>query len=73
MRQHAARMEERLMAEFFNMGGYAAYVWPAYAAAALGLGALTVAIVRRNARTRQELIRVEARDDVAREMERRRG
>jgi heme exporter protein D len=30
------------MAEFFHMGGYAAYVWPAYGAAALGLGGLVV-------------------------------
>ena len=30
------------MSDFFNMGGYAAYIWPAYAASALGLGVATV-------------------------------
>ena len=30
------------MSEFFAMGGYAAFVWPAYALAAIVLGGLTV-------------------------------
>jgi heme exporter protein D len=30
------------MSEFFAMGGYAAYVWPAYAATLAGLGAMIV-------------------------------
>jgi heme exporter protein D len=28
------------MSGFFAMGGYAAFVWPAYAATAIGLGAM---------------------------------
>ena len=35
------------MADFLHMGGYAAYVWPAYAVSALGLGGLVFAIWRR--------------------------
>jgi heme exporter protein CcmD len=31
------------MIDFLFQGGYALYVWPAYAASALGLGALIVA------------------------------
>ncbi|WP_448191373.1 heme exporter protein CcmD [Azospirillum sp. sgz301742] len=34
------------MAEFFAMGGYAAYVWPAYAAAILVMLGLLVATLR---------------------------
>jgi heme exporter protein D len=34
------------MANFFAMGGYAAYVWPAYAASALVLGAAVVLSLR---------------------------
>ena len=30
------------MSNFWNMGGYAAVVWPAYAASALGLGVATI-------------------------------
>jgi heme exporter protein D len=34
------------MAEFFSMGGYAAYVWPAYGIAAVILVAMLVASLR---------------------------
>jgi heme exporter protein D len=34
------------MAEFFAMGGYAAYIWPAYAVAAIVLLALLVVTLR---------------------------
>ncbi len=34
------------MSEFFAMGGYAAYVWPAYAVAALGLTGLSLLSLR---------------------------
>lgn len=34
------------MAEFFAMGGYAAFVWPAYGATALVMAGLVVWIVR---------------------------
>lgn len=41
------------MSEFFAMGGYAAYVWPAYAVTALVLLGLLIATVKglRNAET----------------------
>ena len=35
------------MSEFFSMGGYAAFVWTAYAASALGLAGLGLASWRR--------------------------
>ncbi len=40
------------MSEFFAMGGYAAFIWPAYGISALLLGAAAVFTVRayRNAR-----------------------
>lgn len=34
------------MADFFSMGGYAAYVWPSYGLAALILVGLVVASIR---------------------------
>ena len=42
------------MSDFLNMGGYADFIWPAYAASALGLGAATVWTVAawRRAKTR---------------------
>jgi heme exporter protein D len=41
------------MAEFLAMGGYAAYVWPAYGMAALGLAGITLATWRGLARARR--------------------
>ena len=42
------------MSEFLAMGGYAAYVWPAYGAALLVLGGFTVnAVLRYRAATRE--------------------
>ena len=35
------------MIEFLNMGGYASYVWPAYAVSGLAIGGLVFAIWRR--------------------------
>ena len=40
---------------FFAMGGYAAYVWPAYAAALLALGGVTLLSLLSRARVRREL------------------
>ncbi|MGE0420780.1 MAG: heme exporter protein CcmD [Reyranellaceae bacterium] len=40
---------------FFAMGGYAAFVWPAYAAALVALGGLTVLSLLSRARVRREL------------------
>ena len=43
------------LAEYFAMGGYAAYVWPAYGVAALVLIALAIFAVR-GYRARQALL-----------------
>ena len=49
------------MGEFLEMGGYAHYVWPSYAAVFVILGGLTAAVLRRNAKVKAELVRLEAR------------
>lgn len=51
------------MAEYFDMGGYASYVWSSYGAAVVLLGGLTLYILRRNAETREALKRVTVRVD----------
>ncbi len=43
------------LAEYFAMGGYAAYVWPAYGVAALVLIALAI-VAARSYRARQALL-----------------
>lgn len=48
------------MSDFFAMGGYAAYVWPAYGLSALGLGGLVVWTWRRGRRLRRRLDAAEA-------------
>jgi heme exporter protein D len=45
---------------FFAMGGYGAYVWPAYAIAALVLGGLVIASRRELGRRARELAAAEA-------------
>lgn len=40
---------------FFAMGGYAAYVWPAYAAALIALGGVTALSLLARARVRRAL------------------
>lgn len=47
------------MSEFFAMGGYAAYVWPAYILSAAVIGVLTVHSVLRYRRMRDRLLRLE--------------
>lgn len=49
------------MAQFLAMGGYAVYVWPAYAVAALVLGGLAVESVLAYRRARRMLGAVERR------------
>lgn len=44
-----------VLSDFFAMGGYAAFVWPAYAAATLVLGLLLAASVRGLAAREAEL------------------
>jgi len=43
------------MAHYFAMGGYAAFVWPAYAIAAIVLGGITLASWRRYRASRRAL------------------
>lgn len=43
------------MSDFLNMGGYAAYVWPAYGVSALAIGGLVFAIWRRGRDLRRRL------------------
>ncbi|MFZ1991792.1 MAG: heme exporter protein CcmD [Alphaproteobacteria bacterium] len=43
------------MLEWLNMGGYAAFVWPAYAIAALGLGGILILALRAHSRALREL------------------
>ncbi len=43
------------LAEWFAMGGYAVFVWPAYAIAAIVLGGLSMEFWRRHRRSGDEL------------------
>jgi len=43
------------MIEFFQMGGYAIYVWPAYALTGLTLAVSVIAPIRRRKRLIREL------------------
>jgi len=47
------------MSDLLNMGGYAAFVWPAYGVSALGLGAAIVLTLRGYARARTRLAALE--------------
>jgi heme exporter protein D len=47
------------MAEFFAMGGYAAYVWPAYIATILTLAGAVVLSLRAHAKARENVRRLE--------------
>ncbi len=48
------------METFFHMGGYAAYVWPAYIVSALGLGGLAFHTWRRGWMLARRLKAIEA-------------
>lgn len=48
------------MAEFFAMGGYAGFVWPAYGISALVLGGLVVSSIRGHARAREQVRQLES-------------
>jgi heme exporter protein D len=43
------------MSELLNMGGYAAFVWPAYGVSALGLGVAIIFTLRGYARAKSRL------------------
>jgi heme exporter protein CcmD len=47
------------MAEFFAMGGYAVYVWPAYIATILTLTAAVALSLRAHAKARENVKRLE--------------
>lgn len=53
------------MSEFFNMGGYAAYVWPSYALTFLVIGGLAFAIWRRGRTLKKRMDAIEKSDDSA--------
>jgi heme exporter protein D len=46
-------------ASFWAMGGYAAYVWPAYAVTVLGLGALLAGALRALRQAERDLATLE--------------
>lgn len=48
------------MSEFLAMGGYAAFVWPAYGVAGVVLAALVIESLAADRRARRELARLEA-------------
>ena len=47
------------MAQWFAMGGYAAFVWPAYALTLIVLGGMALASWRRYRRSEAELARLQ--------------
>ncbi|MFL2550870.1 MAG: heme exporter protein CcmD [Arenicellales bacterium] len=51
------------MTEFFQMGGYAIYVWPAYLVTAVALVVTLVAPLRRRARIIRELSTIATQRD----------
>jgi heme exporter protein D len=44
-----------MMAAFFSMGGYAAFIWPAYGASAVGIAAAILLTLRAYRRARSRL------------------
>ncbi len=48
------------MTEFFDMGGYAAYIWPSFGVSAFVLVALTIQSYRRLTNLKAELVLLEA-------------
>jgi len=54
MGEHTRHFES-IMIEFFQMGGYAIYVWPAYALTGLTLAVSVIAPIRRRKRLIREL------------------
>ncbi|MEM6538462.1 MAG: heme exporter protein CcmD [Pseudomonadota bacterium] len=49
------------MGEFFSMGGYAAFVWPAYGISTVALGGLAFFLARRRANARKRLEALESK------------
>lgn len=51
------------LAHFLAMGGYAAYVWPAYAATAVGIGGAIAVTLRDYRRASRSLRAIESEAD----------
>ncbi len=56
-----AKRDRAWMDEFLNMGGYAAYVWPAYAVSLIAIGGLAIAVWARGRTLRRKLKDLEGR------------
>jgi heme exporter protein D len=52
----------REMADMLSMGGYGAFVWPAYAISAVTLAGLTFGVLARARRARRRLADLEKRN-----------
>jgi heme exporter protein D len=50
------------MTDFLAMGGYAAYVWPAYGASAIGIAAAVILTLRAFVRAKANLAKIERSD-----------
>ena len=61
-----ARHFEDIMIEFLQMGGYAAYVWPAYALTALTLAVSLITPIHRRKRLIRELAATTAQKERSR-------
>ncbi len=48
------------MAHFFAMGGYAAFVWPAYGASLVGVAGIVFVTLRDYGRAKRQLKQLEA-------------
>ena len=51
------------MDDFLSMGGYGAYVWPAYIISGVTLGVLVALVIARARRARRRLGELEKRDE----------
>ena len=65
MGEHA-RHFEGIMIEFLQMGGYAVYVWPAYALTALTLAVSVIVPIRRRKRLIRELSAIATQNERSR-------
>jgi heme exporter protein CcmD len=55
-------MEPETMAHFFAMGGYAVFVWPAYAVSLIGVGGIAILTLRDYGRAKRHLAELESDD-----------
>jgi len=57
----AVKRDGTFMDDFLRMGGYAAYVWPAYAVSLVAIGGLVIAVWARGRKLRGKLRDLEDR------------